>query len=41
MFKDVFKKQEMPFEVGEITRADDPLYVVAEGCLIASEMHAG
>jgi len=39
MFKQVFEKQQMPFEIGEITRADDPLYAVAEGCLIACEMH--
>lgn len=39
MFKKVFASQKMPFEVGEITLAHDPLYAVAEGCLIAAEMH--
>jgi len=39
LFKSVLSIQKMPFEVGEITRAPDPLYSVAEGTLIASEMH--
>jgi actin-like ATPase involved in cell morphogenesis len=38
LFKEVFAKQDMPFAVGEITLADRPLFAVAEGCLIASEM---
>lgn len=38
-FKKVFAGQKMPFDVGEITRAPEPLYTVAEGCLIAAEMH--
>lgn len=39
LFKEVFSKTEMPFEIGEITKAKDPLYSVAEGCMIAAEMH--
>lgn len=39
MFKKVFALQKMPFEIGEVTRAAEPLYAIAEGCLIASEMH--
>jgi hypothetical protein len=30
---------EIPFEIGSITRAEKPLYTVAEGCLVAAEMH--
>ena len=39
MFKGVFANQKMPFEVGEVKRAEEPLYAIAEGCLIAAEMH--
>lgn len=39
MFRDSFKKQEMPFQVGEIKAASNPLYAVSEGCLIVSELH--
>jgi hypothetical protein len=39
LFKKVFAKQNMPFEVGEITRAQKPLYAVAAGCLVAATMH--
>lgn len=39
MFKGVFAIQKMPFEVGEVKRCDEPLYAIAEGCLIAAEMH--
>jgi hypothetical protein len=39
LFKEVLAKQDMPFEVGEVILADKPLYAVAEGCLIAAEMH--
>lgn len=39
MFKGVFAKSEIPFEVGEIRRSSNPLFAVAEGCLIASEAH--
>lgn len=35
----VVEKLEIPFEIGQITRAEKPLYAVAEGCLIAAEMH--
>ena len=30
---------DVPFEIGEIIRADKPLYTVADGCLLASKMH--
>jgi len=39
MFRQVFQSADMPFEVGEVSRANEPLYAVAEGCLIASEFH--
>ena len=39
LFKKVLADQKMPFEVGEVTRAAQPLYAIAEGCLIAAEMH--
>ncbi len=39
MFKSVFNTSEIPFEIGEIRRSDNPLYAVAEGCLIAAEAH--
>ena len=37
--QEVVGRLEVPFEIGEITRAEKPLYAVADGCLIASEMH--
>jgi len=39
MFANAFQKEKMPFDVGEISRAPEPLYAVAEGCLIACELH--
>lgn len=39
MFKRVFAKQSMPFEIGEITMAKNPFFAVSEGCLFASELH--
>ncbi len=39
MFRDTFKKQEMPFEIGEIRSSKEPLYAVSEGCLTVSELH--
>lgn len=39
LFKKVFAKQNMPFEIGEITRAPKPLFAVAAGCLVAATMH--
>jgi hypothetical protein len=36
-FSNVFEKQDMPFEVGEIVRADNPLHTVAKGCLVAAK----
>lgn len=37
--QEVVNKLEIPFEISEITRAEKPLYAVAEGCLIAASMH--
>ena len=39
MFKTVFNTADIPFEIGEIKRSENPLYAVAEGCLIAAEAH--
>lgn len=39
MFKKVMADQKMPFEIGEVTRAAEPLYAIAEGCLVAAELH--
>jgi hypothetical protein len=39
LFRDAFKKQDMPFQIGDIKIAKDPLYAVSEGCLNVSEMH--
>lgn len=39
MFKEVIGKMEVPFDVSEIRMAANPLYAVAEGCLVASEMY--
>lgn len=38
-FKEIWSKMKVPFEIGEIERAEKPLYAVAEGCLIASQLH--
>lgn len=38
MFKESFKVSDMPFEIGEVTRADKPLYAVSTGCLDAAEL---
>jgi hypothetical protein len=35
----IIGESDMPFEVECVKRAEKPLYAVAEGCLIASEMH--
>jgi hypothetical protein len=37
--KDVISKIEVPFEIGEIRRAEKPLYAVSEGCFAAAHMH--
>jgi len=37
--RNVVNKLDIPFEIGEINKADKPLYTVAEGCFLASEMH--
>lgn len=34
----IFEEHAAPFEINGIHRCDDPLYAVAEGCLIAAEM---
>lgn len=36
--KDKLKEADPPFEVGEVSRSDNPLYTVATGCLKASEI---
>lgn len=38
-FKDVWAKMKVPFEIGDISRCEKPLYAVAEGCLIAAQLH--
>jgi len=37
--KEVIIKTDVPFEIGEIRRAEKPLYTVSEGCLTAAQMH--
>lgn len=39
LFKEQFLKNKPPFEVGEINRSEKPLYAVAEGCLLAAQLH--
>ena len=39
LFTELFEKKSPPFEVGKIYRPDKPLYAVAEGCLVAAELH--
>lgn len=39
MFKKVLSEQKMPFDIGDVTRAPEPLYAIAEGCLMAAELH--
>lgn len=39
MFKELLAKKKPSFEIGEITRPEKPLFTVAEGCLIAAELH--
>jgi len=38
-FEKVLSSQKMPFEVASVRVMDKPLYTVAEGCLLAAEMH--
>jgi len=38
-FKEVINRCEIPFEVGDVKRAENPLYAVSEGCLTAATMH--
>lgn len=40
-FQEVINDLEVPFQVGEIKMADPMLYAVADGCLVASELHKG
>lgn len=39
LFANQFKEKKPPFEVGEINRPDKPLFAVAEGCLLAAQLH--
>ena len=39
MFKEQIAKLNPSFTIGEITRPEKPLFTVAEGCLIAAELH--
>lgn len=36
--RDAFNKHELPFDIGEIKKAEEPLFCVAEGCLKAAEI---
>jgi hypothetical protein len=38
-FEQILSKYKLPFEVSAISVVDKPLYAVAEGCLMAAEMH--
>ena len=38
-FQQIIDNMEVPFEIGEIKRAEKPLFAVAEGCMVASMMH--
>jgi len=37
LFAKILKEADLPIEIGEIVRPNDPLYSVARGCLIAAE----
>ena len=37
LFKEAIKNADLNIEVGEITRAENPTYTIAKGCLIAAE----
>jgi len=39
LFREEFQKQNIPFEIGEVKHAEQPLYTVAKGCFVAAEMH--
>lgn len=39
LFKEQLTKKNPPFDIGEITRSEKPLYAVAEGCLRAAQLH--
>lgn len=36
--KAIFDEQKAPFEINDVVRCENPLYAVAEGCLIAAEI---
>lgn len=38
-FESILSQHNMPFEVMSVSVAEKPLYAVAEGCLVASELH--
>jgi len=38
-FTNILESKKLPFEVSEVKMSDKPLYAVAEGCLMAAEMH--
>ena len=38
LFRNDFKKSDMPFKVSDFIRASDPLKAVAKGCLVAAQM---
>jgi actin-like ATPase involved in cell morphogenesis len=37
LFRDVMKQAELPIQIGNIVRPNDPLFSVARGCLVAAE----
>lgn len=37
LFRDIIKQAELPIQVGNIVRPNDPLFSVARGCLVAAE----
>lgn len=39
LFKELFAKNNSPFEVGEINKPEKPLYAVSAGCLSAAQLH--
>src|SRR5690606_25354331 len=41
VFRDEFESTKFPLEVKNIRRAEDPLYSVAKGCLVASLSDGG
>jgi len=37
LFRDIIKQAELPIQIGNIVRPNDPLFSVARGCLVAAE----